>query len=110
MLVSSVLVSALFMLHLSQAKHQLPSPSQSASCVSSQCNVSLSAQGVKGVACIWRANEEFVDKYNLALELPTDLVRFTSMYSCNPIHIFCSLAFARCFLLAHVHIFMRLHR
>ncbi|KAL0037869.1 hypothetical protein WJX79_002900 [Trebouxia sp. C0005] len=30
-------------------------------------------QGVKGVACIWRANEEFVDKYNLALELPTDL-------------------------------------
>ncbi|DBA80639.1 TPA: hypothetical protein ACH3X1_007887 [Trebouxia sp. C0004] len=30
-------------------------------------------QGVKGVACIWRAIEEFVDKYNLALELPTDL-------------------------------------
>jgi len=40
--------------------------------VSSQCNASLSAQGVKGVACIWRANEEFVDKYSLALELPTD--------------------------------------
>ncbi len=47
--------------------------------MSSQLNATLAAQGVKGVACIWRANEEFVDKYNMALELPTDLVTFTSM-------------------------------
>ncbi len=97
-------------LHMSKAKYQMLLPSHTASCVSSQCNARLSVQGVKGVACIWRANEDFVDKYNLALELPTDLVSFTSMYSCNPTLVFCNLAFARCFLLAYVHIFMRLHR
>lgn len=31
-------------------------------------------QAVKGLTCIWRANEEFVDRFNLALELPSDLV------------------------------------
>lgn len=31
-------------------------------------------QGVKGVACIWRAHDDFVDRFNLPLELPADLV------------------------------------
>ncbi|KAL3155881.1 hypothetical protein ABBQ32_012881 [Trebouxia sp. C0010 RCD-2024] len=30
-------------------------------------------QGVKGVACVWRANDDYVDRFNLPLELPTDL-------------------------------------
>ena len=38
------------------------------------------SQGVKGVACIWRANEEYVDRCNLALELPNDLVRLCGHY------------------------------
>lgn len=37
----------------------------------------LNVQGVKGVACIWRANDDLMDRFNLALELPTDLVRVT---------------------------------
>jgi len=38
----------------------------------------LYTQGVKGVACIWRANEEYLDKFNLALDLPADLVTLLS--------------------------------
>lgn len=30
-------------------------------------------QGVKGITCIWRANDEYIDKFNLALDLPTEM-------------------------------------
>ena len=39
-------------------------------------------QGVKGITCIWRANDEYIDKFNLALDLPTEMVTILLRASC----------------------------
>ena len=60
----------------STARHSTAQHSTACIVKQSLGNVSVcpGLQGVKGVACIWRANDDFMDRFNLPLELPIDLV------------------------------------
>ena len=59
----------------STAQHSTAQHSMDFQAVAGKCVTWPGLQGVKGVACIWRANDEFVDRFNLPLELPMDVVR-----------------------------------